>query len=101
MNRSKMMEHRKLQRANSELERAARHNLLKVSLDEVGKEHLDSGGLFQDIFDAAELYGIYEDLLGKDLYFTPTVNLRMAYPCEGDMEIPVCRGETLIKQNSI
>ena len=53
--RKKAIEWRKSQRADPELERAARTRTLDVDLDAVAAEHLDSGGALVDIRNAADL----------------------------------------------
>ena len=53
--RKKAIEWRKSQRADPELERAARTRTLDVDLDAVAAEHLDSGGALLDIRNAADL----------------------------------------------
>lgn len=40
-----------------------------VSLDQVKAEHYSCGGLYKEIFEAADLYGIFEDLYGSDKFF--------------------------------
>ena len=42
---------------------------LVVSLDQVKSEHFSCGGLYKEIFEAADLYGIFEDLYGRDKFF--------------------------------
>jgi len=94
-NRSKMLEFRRQQRANPELERAARRNELEVDLDTVKSEHLASGGMFKDIVLAADLYGIYEDLFGPDLFFTPSKELNLHFDFDEDYITPVFRGNVI------
>ena len=53
--RRKAIEWRKSQRADPELERAARMRTLDVDLDAVAAEHLDSGAALVDIRNAADL----------------------------------------------
>ena len=91
-NRSQMNEYRRKQRADAKLERAARRNELEVDLDNVKAEHLDSGGLFKDIARAADLYGIYEDLFGTDLMFTPSKDLQIQFDFDEEYVTPVFRG---------
>jgi hypothetical protein len=42
---------------------------LTVSVDQVKAEQSSSGGLFKEIFEAADLYGVFEDLYGRDKFF--------------------------------
>ena len=100
-NRSQMTEYRRKQRANAELERAARKNELEVDLDEVKKEHLESGALFNDIRMAADLYGIYEDLFGTDILFTPSKDIRLEFDYDDEYITPVFRGETVWNYSTI
>ena len=90
-----MMEYRKKQRSDPNLERAARRNELEVDVDNVKIEHVASGGLFKDIVTAAELYGIYEDLFGTDTMFVPSINLDVQYDFDEDLVTPVFRGKFL------
>ena len=94
-NRSQMTEYRRKQRANPELERAARKNELEVDLDDVKKEHLESGALFNDIRTAADLYGIYEDLFGTDILFTPSKDMQLEFDYDDEYITPVFRGEKI------
>lgn len=77
-NRSRMLEYRRKQRSDPNLEKAARKNELEVDIDSVKIEHLASGGLFQDILRAADLYGVYEDLFGTDMLFTPSKDIQIS-----------------------
>ena len=90
------MEYRRQQRANPELERAARRNELEVDLDTVKSEHLASGGMYKDIVLAADLYGIYEDLFGPDLFFTPSKELNLHFDFDEDYITPVFRGKVFM-----
>ena len=94
-NRSRMLEYRKQQRADPNLERAARRNELEVDIDNVNVEHLASGALYKDIFRAADLYGIYEDLFGTDIMFTPCVDLKIHYDFDEEYVTPVFRGNVI------
>jgi large subunit ribosomal protein L38 len=89
-----MIEMRKAQRANPELERAARNRTLEVDLDDVSAEYLDCGDLFIDIREAADLYGVYEDLFDKDTLFTPSRYMEVRYDVKDDRDLvlPVHRG---------
>ena len=88
------MQWRKSQRANKELAKAARNNTLEVDMTDVKIEHEKSGGLYAEIANAAELYGIYEDLFGGD-YFTPILNLKISYDFDDDLITPVYRGNVI------
>jgi len=82
-------------RKNKSLEKAAREGKLEVDLDNVKKEWLTSGAAFEDIYEAAVLYGIYEDLF-RHGYFHPCVNIDISYPQEAnDMCVPVFRGNLI------
>lgn len=95
--RQKAIEWRKSQRADPELERAARMRTLDVDLDAVAAEHLDSGGALTDIRDAADLYGVFDDLFGDDAYFTPATYMEVRYPDADDADLvtPVHRGNVV------
>lgn len=94
-NRSRMMEYRKKQRADPNLERAARKNELEIDVDDVKVEHLASGGLFNDIVFAADLYGIYEDLFGADMMFRPCKDIQIQYDFDDEYVTPVFRGNVI------
>ena len=89
--KSSMKERRK----DRKLEKAARTNTLNVDLEAVKSEHEASGGLFQDIRKAAELYGIYEDLFDHS-YYNPVVNLIIEYDYQDDIITPVLRGTSIL-----
>ena len=91
-NRSRMLEYRKKQRADQNLERRARRNELEVDVDNVNLEHLASGALFRDIFQAADLYGVFEDLFGIDIMFTPSVDLKLHFDYDDEYVTPIFRG---------
>jgi len=82
---------RKKNRSNRELEKAAREGTLQVEMSEVREEWINSGEVFTDIFNAAELYGVYEDLYNHG-YFHPCLLLDIAYVDEDDVMTPVYRG---------
>ena len=88
--KSSMTEQRKYRK----LEKATRTNTLNIDLEAVKSKHEASGGLFQDIKKAAELYGIFEDLFDH-AYFNPVVNLIIEYDYQGDMITPVLRGNVI------
>lgn len=94
-NRAKMIEYRRQQRSNLELEKAARLKELVVSLDQVKAEHYSCGGLYKEIFEAADLYGIFEDLYGSDKFFRPNVLLKVHYDFDQDYVTPVYRGNII------
>ena len=85
---------RKEQRKNKELAKAARNNTLEVNMEDVKAEHEKDGGLFAEIANAAELYGIYEDLFNGD-YFTPILNLKVSYDFDEELITPVYRGNVI------
>ena len=91
-NRSRMLEYRKKQRADQNLERRARRNELEVDIENVNLEHLASGALFRDIFQAADLYGVYEDLFGIDIMFRPCVDIKLRFDYDDEYVTPVFRG---------
>ena len=90
-----MMEYRKKQRSDPSFEKAARKNELEVDIDQVQKEHLASGGVFKDIRRAADLYGVYEDLFGTDMFFTPCKDIQIQYDFDDEYITPVFRGKIL------
>jgi len=77
-----------------EMEKAAREGTLEVSLEEVKKVVVTSGNIFDSIYKAAQLYGVYEDLF-REGHFHPCVNLDIAYAKEDDMMVPVYRGNII------
>ena len=80
-------------RKDPEMERAARNRTLKVDTRDVQREYLESGAIFLDIYDAAELYGVFDDLF-DDAVFTPKVVLRPEYDIDEDTVLPVHRGKS-------
>jgi len=94
--RIRMLEYRKKQRQDKELERAARLNLLEVDVAEVKREQVACGALFDEIVAAADLYGVFEDLYGPDLMFRPCVDLEVAFDLDdGEHVLPVHRGNVV------
>jgi len=94
-NKDTISEWRKFTRRNRELERAARKGTLQVDIGKVTEEWIESGAAFSEIYKAAELYGIYEDLF-RHGYFYPCVNLDVAFAQEeDDMMVPVYRGNVV------
>ena len=91
----RMMEYRKKQRENKELERAARLNLLEVDVDEVKREQVASGALFDALVEAGDLYGVFEDLYGPDVMFRPSLDLQIQYGLDDDYVLPVHRGNVI------
>ena len=57
-------------------------------------EHLSSGGLFKEIVEAADLYGVFEDLYGRDKFFRPCVQLKISFDFDDDYVTPVHRGSS-------
>ena len=57
---------------------------LVVSVEQVKAEHLSSGGLFKEIVEAADLYGVFEDLYGRDKFFRPCVQLKISFDFDDD-----------------
>lgn len=99
-NRKKSLEEKRLRRSNAELEKAARDRTLTVDVDEVKKERLASGALFDDIRNAGEVYGVYEDLFG-DGVFTPIVDLKIKFDCDENFYMPVYRGQLSQRDSSV
>eukprot|EP00088_Acartia_fossae_P053021 TRINITY_DN6016_c0_g1_i2.p1 TRINITY_DN6016_c0_g1~~TRINITY_DN6016_c0_g1_i2.p1 ORF type:complete len:480 (-),score=84.01 TRINITY_DN6016_c0_g1_i2:110-1549(-) len=86
-----LVQWRRETRKNRDLEKAARAGTLQVDIDKVKEESIESGEIFTSIHNAAEFYGIYEDMF-REGYFYPCVNLDIAYALEDDMMAPVYRG---------
>jgi large subunit ribosomal protein L38 len=79
-------------RTDPALERAAREGALQVDLEVVRNQWVESGQSFDDIYEAAELYGVYEDLFGSAFY-RPCVSLGVEWPqAGGERLVPVHRG---------
>jgi len=90
--RARVAEWRRRVRQDRDLEKAAREGTLQVDLDVVRKEWVLSGQVYDDIYEAAELYGIYEDLFQHG-YFRPCVMLEVQYEqTDGQTLVPVHRG---------
>jgi len=90
--KGKISEWRRKTRTNKELEKAAREGTLSVDLDVVRDQWMQSGEVFQDIFDAAELYGVYDDLF-EHAFFKPCRILNVNYEQDdGETLVPVYRG---------
>jgi len=93
-NRQEYMDWKKNKRSDKELQRAARKNTLEVDMNDVKKEHEASGALFQEIQNAAGLYGVYEDLF-DGAYFTPNVNLTIEFDYNEELVTPAFRGNVI------
>jgi len=50
------------------------------------------GGNFAEVLNAADIYGIFEDLYGEDKFFNPVVNLDIQFDSSEDFLTPVYRG---------
>eukprot|EP00092_Neocalanus_flemingeri_P010114 GFUD01010898.1.p1 GENE.GFUD01010898.1~~GFUD01010898.1.p1 ORF type:complete len:470 (-),score=120.69 GFUD01010898.1:61-1470(-) len=81
---------RRKTRADRALEKAAREGTLEVDLDVVRKQWVESGSVYEDIYEAAELYGLYEDMFDHG-YFRPCTMLDIQYQ-HGEVMVPVHRG---------
>ncbi|XP_044732669.1 39S ribosomal protein L38, mitochondrial [Chrysoperla carnea] len=90
---AKRISHAKEQRKNPELEKLARSKQLKVNLDDVNAEWLQTSGPYQ-IRRIAEHYGVFEHLFGE-AYFTPRTILNITYPVSDDEVLPVYYGNLL------
>ena len=82
--------YKKKQRADKDLQRAARKNTLEVDMNDVKAVHESSGALYEEIKNAAGLYGIYEDLF-DGAYFTPNLNLTIEFDFDEELVTPVYR----------
>lgn len=91
---------RRESRKNRALEKAAREGTLQVDLELVRQEWKNSGAVYWDIYKAAELYGIYEDLF-RHGYFIPCVDLNVAYGLEDDLLAPVYRGNVVKPREAV
>lgn len=67
--------------------------LVKVNLDDVNAEWLQTSGPYQ-IRRIAEHYGVFEHLFGE-AYFTPRTILNITYPVSDDEVLPVYYGNLL------
>ena len=90
---------KKQHKQNKELERAARKSMLEIDLEEVKAEHEKSGNLFKEVEQAAELYGIFDDLFDGS-YFTPNINLSVEYDFDEELVTPVYRGNVIKPKES-
>ena len=59
----------------------------------VRNQWVESCAVYEDIYNAAELYGLYDDLYDHG-YFKPCMMLDIKYK-NGDMLVPVHRGNTV------
>ena len=66
-------------RGDKELEKAAREGTLEVDLDVVRQQWVESGQVYDEISEAAELYGVYEDLF-PGAHFRPATLLKRPRP---------------------
>lgn len=92
--RGSTLEWRQKIRSDRELEKAAREGTLTVDMNQVKEEWINSNEVFEDIFAAAELYGVYEDLY-KQGYFHPCLLLDIAFRGDDDIAAPVYRGNII------
>ena len=92
--RKSYMEWRKQQRSNKELAKAARKNQIVIDINDVKDEHEACGALFAEIQNAADLYGIFEDLF-DGAYFTPALSLSVEYDFDEEYITPVYRGNVI------
>jgi len=88
--KAQVAEWRRRVRGDRDLERRAREGTLSVDLDTVRREWRQGGTVFQDIFTAAQLYGIFEDTF-QHASFMPCLHLDISYPGDG-VAVPVHRG---------
>ena len=49
----------------------------KVDIDEVRREYVACGAFFDGLVNAADLYGVFEDLYGPELMFRPCVDIKV------------------------
>jgi len=91
--RGQIADWRRKIRSDKALEKAAREGTLEVDLGVVRKQWVDSGAVYEDIYNAAELYGLFDDLFDH-AYFKPCVMLDIKYH-HGDVLIPVYRGNVI------
>lgn len=87
-------EWKKKQKADLSLEKAARLNILDVNMSDVQAEHERTGNYALEIANAAEFYGIFEDLFDHK-FFNPVVNLNIGFEGPDDMVTPVLRGNVV------
>ena len=90
--RARTQEWRRRVRGDKELEKAAREGTLEVDLDVVRQQWVESGQVYDEISEAAELYGVYEDLF-PGAYFRPATLLGVEWlQADGVTAVPVHRG---------
>ena len=108
--RSRVTEWRRKVRADKELEKKARDELFRcdlqmhllflldllcltqVDLDVVRNQWVESGEVFDQIYQAADLYGIFEDLF-QYAHFWPCLMLQVEWlQDDGETLVPVHRG---------
>jgi len=88
------MEHLKVQRKDSNLEKLARTNKLEINLEEVKNDWSKTSGPFH-IRKIAEHYGVFEHLFGRYAQFTPRVRLDIKFQLSKDLYCPVYHGNRL------
>jgi len=91
--KGKIADWRRSTRANRTLEKAAREGTLEVDLSVVREQWVESGSVFEDVYNAAELYGVYDDMY-QHAFFKPCVMLEIKYKFKNFM-VPVHRGNVI------
>ena len=89
----RISEWRRKTRANKELEKAAREGTLSVDLSIVKNHWIQSGAVFEDIKQAGDLYGVFEDLYGH-AYFKPCIMMNISFNNDKFL-VPVHRGNVI------
>ena len=89
----RISEWRRKTRANKELEKAAREGTLSVDLSIVKSHWIQSGAVFDEIQQAGDLYGVFEDLFGQ-AYYKPCVMMDIAFRNDKFL-VPVHRGNMI------
>lgn len=90
-NRSQMLEYVKKLRADKAMEKAARERTLKVDLEAVKREAILTGSIFDATFEAAEYYGIFDDIFHSAV-FTPSLFLNVKFDYDENLVTPVYQG---------
>lgn len=80
-------------RKDTELEKAARHGTLEISLDEVNKEWLKTSAP-NHLYTIIDHYGIYNDMF-NGAYFYPIMPMSIGYELDEDNVMPVHYGNTV------
>ena len=96
--RSTIIEHRQKQRHDSKLEKETRERTIKLDSDQVLIESAENGDLFVDVFNAAELFGIYEDLFPGAIFY-PKIDLNVQYE-DDEFTTSVYRGNLVKPKES-